>query len=97
MNAPSGRYFNAAMFGFAITALFVSYQLVTDSQPVIQRDSAFMLAFVVLCPPSLLSLTVEPEARTNVFYLLWTLIALMNAGLYAGAHFLLARRLQRHD
>ena len=85
------------MFGFAITALFVSYQLVTDSQPVIQRDSAFMLAFVVLCPPSLLYLAIEPEAGTNNFYLLWTAIALMNAALYLAMQFLLAKRLQRRN
>jgi len=85
------------MFGFAITAIFVSYQLLTDSQSPIQRDSAFMLIFVVLCPPSLLSMAFDPEVGTNGFYALWTVIALMNAGLYATIRVLVSRRLQRPD
>lgn len=82
------------MFGFAITAIFVSYQLLTDSQSPIHRDSAFMIVFVVLCPPSLLSVAFDPEVGTNNYYLLWTAIALMNGGLYTAIRLLLSKRLQ---
>ena len=85
------------MFGIAFTAVFVSYQLLTDSQSPIPRDSAFMILLVVLCPPSLLSMAFEPEVGSNSFYALWTVIALMNAGLYATIRALLSRRLQRPD
>ena len=85
------------MFGFAITAIFVSYQLLTDSQSPIQRDSALMVVFIVLCPPSLLSIAFDPEIGTNNFYFLWTVIALLNAGLYATIRALVARRLQHPD
>ena len=85
------------MFGVAITAVFVSYQLLTDSPSPIQRDSAFMILLVVLCPPSLLSIAFEPEIGSNAFYMLWTVIALMNAGLYAMIRALLSKRLQRPD
>jgi hypothetical protein len=85
------------MFGFAITAVFVSYQLLTDSQSPISRNSSLMIVLVILCPPSLLSVAVDPEVGTNDYYLLWTLIALLNAGLYATVRALLIRRLQRPD
>jgi hypothetical protein len=97
MNAIGRRHFTAAMFGFAITATFVSYQMLTDSQSPIQRDSALMAVFVVLCPPSLLSVAFDPEIGTNNYYFLWTLIALLNAGLYATVRTLVGRRLQRPD
>ena len=95
MSALDRRHFSTAMFGFAITAVFVSYQLLTDSQSPIQRDSAFMMVFVVLCPASLLSLVFDPEAGTTGFYILWTVIAVLNAGVYAIARGLLSRGFQR--
>jgi len=83
------------MFGFAITAIFLSYQMLTDSQSALHRDSTFMLLFIGLCPPSLLSLAIDTEIGTNHFYILWTVIGLMNAGLYAAIRILVSRRFQR--
>src|SRR5437763_16857002 len=97
MHANDRLHFTAAMFRFAITATFVSYQLLTDSQSPIQRDSALVAVFVVLCPPSLLSVALDPEVGTNNYYFLWTLIALLNAGLYATIRALVSRRLSRPD
>lgn len=97
MNAIGRRHFTAAMFGFAITATFVSYQLLTDSQSPIERDSALMMVFVVLCPSSLLSIAFNPEVGTNNYYFLWTVIALLNAGLYATVRALVGRRMQHPD
>lgn len=86
------------MFGFAITASFVSYQLLTDSQSALHRDSAFMLLFIALCPPSLLSIAaIGAEVGTNSFYFLWTVIALLNAGLYAGIRILISHWLQHRE
>jgi len=56
-----------------------------------------MMVFVVLCPPSLLSVALDPDVGTNSFYVLWTVIALLNAGLFATVRALLTRRLQRPD
>ena len=98
MSDSGRRPFSAAMFGFAITAIFVSYQLLTDSQTALHRDSSIMLLLIVLCPPSLLSVAViDAEIGTNGFYLLWTVIALMNAGLYAGIRILVSQWLQRRQ
>ena len=97
MSELGRRPFSAAMFGFAITAIFISYQLLTDAQSPLPRESEFMILFVVLCPPSLLAVAFDPDVGSNGFYLLWTVIALMNAGLYATIRTLLFRRLQRPD
>ena len=85
------------MLGFAITAVFVSYQLLTDLQSTIPRNSVLMVVLVILCPPSLISILTETEVGTNGFYLLWTVIALLNATLYATVRAVLTRRLQRPD
>jgi hypothetical protein len=86
-----------AMFGLAITAFFLSYQMLTEAPTALSRSSAFMIVFVILCPPSLLSVAVDPEVGSNAFYVTWALIALANAALYATVRTLVFRRLQRPD
>lgn len=97
MSTPGRRKLGSAMFGFAITAVFVSYQLLTDMESPISRNSSLMIVLVILCPPSLLSVAVDPEVGTNGYYALWTLIALMNAGLYATVRTLISRRMKKAD
>ena len=91
------RLFSAARFGFAVTAIFVCYQLLTDSQSPVSRKPLLMIVFVVLCPPSLLSVAFDPELGTKGFYAVWTVVGLMNAGLYATIRMFVSRRLQRPD
>ena len=97
MRTPGRNPLGFAMFGFAITAVFVSYQLLTDMQSTIPRNSILMIVLVILCPPSLISILTDSEVGTNGFYLQWTAIAVLNAGLYATVRALLSRRLQRPD
>ena len=98
MSDTGRRYFGSAVLGLAVTAAFVSYQLVTDAQSPISRSSSLMILFVVLCPPSLLSIVFrEPEVGTNSFYFLWTVIGLLNGAIYAIVRAFLGRRLQRPD
>jgi len=85
------------MFGFAITAIFVSYQLLTDLQGPIPRNSMLMLVLIILCPPSLLSTAIDTEVGTNGYYLLWAAIAVINAGLYATIRALILRRIKKAD
>lgn len=91
------RLFRAARFGFAVAAGFACYQLLTNVPSPIPRNSILMLVFVALCPPSVLSLEFDTELGTKSFYVLWVVIALMNAALYATIRGLLSRRLQRPD
>jgi hypothetical protein len=86
-----------ARFGFAVTAVFVSYPLLADSESPIRRDSAYVLGPVLLCPPCLLSPAFDPEVGANRFYALWTVIALMKAGWYAAIRVLRLNRLERPD
>lgn len=98
MNARSDISFRSAMLGFAITAAFVSYQLITDSQSAIGRNSSFMVLFVILCPPSLLSLPfIDAEVGSSGFYILWGVIGLLNAALYASVRSFITRRFKKAD
>jgi len=56
-----------------------------------------MIVFVILCPPSVLSVAFDPEVGTNSFYALWVVIGLLNAALYAGVRALVFKRLQRPE
>jgi len=89
--------FRWATFGVSITAFFLTYQLLTDAPSALSRNSGLMIFFVILCPPSLLSIAFDPEVGTNGFYALWAVVAIMNAGLYATIRALVFRRLQRPD
>ena len=98
MSAGSGLHFRSVVLGFAVTAAFVCYQLVTDAQSPINRNPVLMLAFVILCPPSLLSLPfIDAEVGTNGFYILWAIIGALNGTLYAGVRALIWRRLKKAD
>src|SRR5215467_1698131 len=97
MSASGHSIFRSAVLGFSITAAFVSYQLLTDPQSALTRSSSVMLTFLVLCPPSILSITRQTEFGTESYYILWIVIGLLNAALYAGVHVMLKKRLQRPD
>ena len=94
----SGVSFRSAVLGFAVTAAFVSYQLVTDPQSSVNRNSELMLLFVILCPPSLLSIPIiDAEVGTSGFYFLWIIIGVLNGALYASVRALIARRFKKAD
>jgi len=97
MRTSGYSIFRAAVLGFAITAAFVSYQLVTDSSSLLSRSPSMMLIFVVLCPPSLLSVAKPVEVGTNGFYFLWALIGVLNAALYGTVRTILSKRQKRTE
>jgi hypothetical protein len=97
MSALGRRYLSSAVCGFAITAAFVRYQMLTDIESPLSRNPLLMIFFIVVCPPSLLSLLFDPEAGTNGFYILWAFIGLLNAGVYASFRAIITRRLKKAD
>ena len=98
MSALGHRCIRSAVVGFVVTAAFVRYQLLTDPQSPLTRNPVLMVMFVVLCPPSLLSLPfIDAEVGTTDFYFLWTFIAFLNAALYASVRALIAKRLRKVD
>jgi multidrug transporter EmrE-like cation transporter len=91
--AQSSSPLRTAICGFVITAAFVRYQLLTGLESPVSRSPALMLLFIVLCPPSLLSLAFNSvEAGTSNFYVLWTAIGVLNGALYGSLRLLLQRR-----
>jgi hypothetical protein len=98
MSDSGRRYFSSAMLGFAVTAAFVSYQLLTDVQSPLSRNPGMMMLFLVLCPPSLLSIVFRSvEVGSNAFYFIWIIIGVLNGALYASLRALLGNRLRRPD
>ena len=75
--------FRFATIGFSITVLFVVYQLLANLDLFSLRDFLPTIVFAILCPPSLISARmIDAEIGTHAFYVLWTLIAILNAALY---------------
>ena len=97
MSTTRHANFRWAMFGLSIAAFFLAYQLLTDTLSAVSRSSPMMIVFVILCPPSVLSVAFDPEVGTNSFYALWVVIGLLNAALYAGVRALVFKRLQRPE
>lgn len=86
------------MLGFSITALFVAYQLLTDSLSDSPRNSAMLIFFVILCPPSLLTIPIiDAEVGTSGFYFLWIVVGILNAALYGTIAALISRRKRSAD
>lgn len=98
MQANFRSHFRFAMLGFAVAAFFVAYQLLTSTLPDSPRDTPVMIAFVVLCPPSLLSVLVrEVEIGTHAFYFVWAVIAILNAAFYGTISALIRRRKRKRS
>jgi len=96
MRKPWQVILGSALFGFAITAIsYVYYDSVDYTKPM--NGIKFWLAtmFLVLCPPSLLSvLCIDCEVGTGAGIFMFSIIGLLNSGLYAalGAAYLVFRK-----
>lgn len=72
-----------AVIGFVVAVVIWAYSELTDSSP---PHFNFLLwtAFIVLCPPSLLSAPlIDVEPGSAGFTAMWLVIGLVNSGLYA--------------
>jgi hypothetical protein len=78
------RYMLAfAAAGLAVTAVFVAYQVLTDSSPL---NLPVFTVFMFLCPGSLVLLPfmcIDCETGTGGFYFLWIFAGLANSLLYS--------------
>jgi hypothetical protein len=71
-----------AVAGLAVAALFVAYQVLTDSSP---PNLPVFTIFMLLCPGSLVLLPfmcIDCETGTVGFYFLWILAGVANSVLY---------------
>ena len=73
-----------AAVGLGITAVFVAYQVLTDSSFPAPPNTLTYLICMILCPPSFLTIPlIDVEIGSEGFYPFWTIVALVNAALYA--------------
>ena len=85
MFATIRRRYGWAITGLGITVLFVAYQHLIDFRvPAPPSTLGLTFFFTILCPPALLSIPIiDAEIGTRDFYILWAVIAVLNAMLYA--------------
>jgi hypothetical protein len=82
----SRRTIYLAAFGLLVTAGITAFLMLTDSYPRHELRTPLLIAFLVFCPPSLLSaLIIDAETGTSGFYFVWFFVAVINAVLYAAA------------
>jgi hypothetical protein len=76
--------FGFAALGFAVTTFIVAYQVLTNSYPPPDLSMPVFVAFIILCPPSLLTVAfIDAEVGTGGFYLIWFFVGLINSAFYA--------------
>jgi hypothetical protein len=84
--------------GLIVPGLLVAYQIAANSaaSPPQTLNRFLLIAAVLLCPPSLLSIGfIDAEIGTSGFYFVWALIALLNAALYCGVGTIFFRKRQK--
>ena len=87
-----------AAMGLVVAVAIAAYLVLTQSypNPPHQLSTPLLVAFLVLCPPSLLSaLFIDAEIGTSGFYFVWIFVALLNAGLYASVWVAISRFFRR--
>jgi hypothetical protein len=85
-------------FGLLVALAIAAYLAMTESYPHPPHvlSTPLLALFLVLCPPSLLSvLFIDAEIGTSGFYFVWFFVALLNASLYAWVGATVYRHLRR--
>ncbi len=73
-----------AAVGLGIAVVWVVYQMLTDPSPWSFLNNLLSAIFMILCPPVLLTFPlIDVEIGTGGFYVVWMVVALLNAALYA--------------
>jgi hypothetical protein len=74
-----------AVVGFGIAVVFVSFRmLIGPISPWSALSNILSAVFIILCPPILLTFPLlDVEIGTAGFYVVWIVVALLNAAVYA--------------
>jgi len=89
-------HYRFAIVGLVMAAAFVVSQLATDPLSNAPAQELVRFAFIILCPPSLISIPIiDAEVGTSGFFFLWTIIAVLNALFYASVAAVVTRRLKK--
>jgi CDP-diglyceride synthetase len=69
--------------GFLVAVVIWAYSELTDTSPPPRFNFPLWTAFVILCPPSLLTVPlIDVEPGTIQFAFTWFVVGILNAGLY---------------
>jgi hypothetical protein len=73
-----------AVLGFVIAAIIWAYSELTDSPPPRPFNLPLWSAFMILCPPSFLTIPlIDVEPGSTDFAIMWLMLGLVNSALYA--------------
>jgi hypothetical protein len=84
VNQDRSRILRFAAVGFGIAVVFVAFLMLVQPSPWSRLSNILSAMFMILCPPVLLTFPLlDVEIGTGSFCVLWMVVALLNAGLYA--------------
>ena len=84
MNRDRRTIFRFAVVGVGMPAGWVVYQVLVNPSPWSPVTSLLPMIFVILCPPCLLTFPlIDVEIGDGGSYVIWVVVALLNAALYA--------------
>ena len=84
MSKDRRMVFRFAAVGLGIPVVYVVYQMLTDPSQWSPLNNLVGVIFMVLCPPVLLTIPlIDVESGTGRFYVVWMIVALLNAAIYA--------------
>jgi hypothetical protein len=84
MSKDRRAIFRFAAVGLGIAVVWIVYQMLANPSPWSPLNNLLSVIFVILCPPVLLTFPlIDVEIGDGGSYAIWTVLALLNAALYA--------------
>ncbi len=72
-----------AVVGLGIPVAYVGFQMLTEPSPWSPLNTLLSAIFMIFCPAALLTIPlIDVEIGTGGFYVVWMVVALLNAALY---------------
>ena len=85
MNKDRRTVFRFAAVGLCIPAVWVVYQMLAIPSPWSPQSSLLSVIFLILCPPCILTFPlIDAQIGDRGSYVLWIVVAILNAALYWG-------------
>jgi hypothetical protein len=76
--------FRFGVAGFGIVVVVLGFQMLMEPSPLSRLEIILSAIFMILCPPAPLIIPlIDVEIGTGRFYVVWMVVALFNAALYA--------------
>ncbi len=84
MSKDRRTIFRFAAVGLGINVVWIVYQMLANPSPWSSLNNLLSVIFMILCPPVLLTFPlIDVEIGDGGSYAIWTVVALLNAALYA--------------